>query len=597
MLLVLCGALFLDAMDISMVGVALPSIREDLGMSTSSLQWVVSGYVLGYGGFLLLGGRAADLFGRRRMFLISLAVFLVASGIGGLVNDGSLLIATRFIKGVSAAFTAPAGLSIITTSFAEGPARNRALLVYTAAGATGFSLGLVFSGLLTELSWRWTLLLPVPLALLTLLAAVRLVPDSGSQARSNRSFDLPGALTLTAAMLLLVFTIVEAPQAGWTSTRTLGSFAAVAAILSVFVAIELRNLSPLLRLGILRSGSLVRANLGALALQGSWIGFQFIAVLYMQQLRGWSALETGLAIFPGGLMVALLAPTVTPRLVGRFGVVPVILAGTLSAVAAYALFLPIGMNSSYASAMLPTIMLAGTAFALAYGPLNIAATNGIAPEEQGLAGGLVNTSFQIGGALFLAIAVAVNDANAGADGSPQALLNGFHAALIVPVIAAALGAAATAAGLLRRAAPASTAAMVPAKAPSPPTAVRGLTSATIWSEDHNNLLPFYRDVLGLRVAHQAPGRVTLGNGIGPSLSLGTHSDVKGKALDPYRYQVALGTEDLDADLLRLQAAGVEFFEGEESNDGIRLVTVKDPDGNLIQLQDGGERNGVGSTLS
>jgi predicted enzyme related to lactoylglutathione lyase len=247
--------------------------------------------------------------------------------------------------------------------------------------------------------------------------------------------------------------------------------------------------------------------------------------------------------------------------------------------------------------MLPTIVLAGSAFALAYGPLNIAATNGIAPEEQGLAGGLVNTSFQIGGALFLAVVVAVNDANAGADGSPQALLDGFHAALVVPVIAAALGAAATAAGLFRRAAPAKTPEVVPATAPSPSTVVRGLTSATIWSEDHNNLLPFYRDVLGLRVAHQAPGRVTLGNGIGPSLRLGTHSDVKGKSSDPYRYQVALGSDDLDADLLRLQAAGVEFFDGDNLSDGIRLVTVKDPDGNLIQLQDGGERNEVVSAPS
>ncbi|MEW6583664.1 MAG: MFS transporter, partial [Actinomycetota bacterium] len=176
-LLVLCGAIFLDALDVSMIGVALPSIRSDLGMSTSSLQWVVSAYVLGYGGFLLLGGRAADLLGRRRMFLLSLAVFLVASGLGGLANDGSLLIATRFVKGVSAAFTAPAGLSIITTSFAEGPARNRALSIYTATGATGFSLGLVFGGLLTEIGWRWVFFLPVPVALVTLLAAVRLVPD------------------------------------------------------------------------------------------------------------------------------------------------------------------------------------------------------------------------------------------------------------------------------------------------------------------------------------------------------------------------------------------------------------------------------------
>ena len=168
----LCGALFLDALDVSMIGVALPSIRTDLGLSTSSLQWVVSAYVLGYGGFLLLGGRAADLLGRRRMFLISLGVFVVASGLGGLANDGSLLIATRFIKGVSAAFTAPAGLSIITTSFAEGPARNRALSIYTATGATGFSLGLVVGGLLTEIGWRWVFFLPVPVALVTLLAAI-----------------------------------------------------------------------------------------------------------------------------------------------------------------------------------------------------------------------------------------------------------------------------------------------------------------------------------------------------------------------------------------------------------------------------------------
>src|SRR5262245_36660008 len=195
-LLVLCAALFLDALDVSMVGVALPSIRTDLDMSTSSLQWVVSAYVLGYGGFLLLGGRAADLLGRRRVFLIALGVFLVASGLGGLANDGSLLIATRFIKGVSAAFTAPAGLSIITTSFAEGPARNKALSVYTATGATGFSLGLVFGGLLTELGWRWTFFLPVPVAFVALLGAIKLVPDTGRALKSRGSFDVAGAVTM-----------------------------------------------------------------------------------------------------------------------------------------------------------------------------------------------------------------------------------------------------------------------------------------------------------------------------------------------------------------------------------------------------------------
>src|SRR5262245_4947343 len=192
MLLVLCGALFLDAMDVSMIGVALPSIREDLGLSTSSLQWVVSAYVLGYGGFLLLGGRAADLLGRRRVFLLSLGVFVVASALGGLVDDGSLLIATRFVKGVSAAFTAPAGLSIITTSFAEGPIRNRAFAIYTATGATGFSLGLVVGGLLTEVGWRWVFFLPVPVALATLLAGIRLVPSDAPNARQGRGFDVAG---------------------------------------------------------------------------------------------------------------------------------------------------------------------------------------------------------------------------------------------------------------------------------------------------------------------------------------------------------------------------------------------------------------------
>jgi EmrB/QacA subfamily drug resistance transporter len=441
-LLVLCGALFLDALDVSMTGVALPSIRTELDMSTSSLQWVVSAYVLGYGGFLLLGGRAADLLGRRRMFLISLGVFVVASGLGALANDGALLVATRFIKGVSAGFTAPAGLSIITTSFAEGPARNKALSIYTATGATGFSLGLVFSGVLTEIGWRWVFFFPVPLALAVLIAAIRLVPDDGRPARSSSRFDTAGAIAVTAGMLLLVFTLVEAPEAGWTSLRTVASFIAAAAILAAFVAHEQRTPAPLVRLGILRSGSLVRANLGAMSLIGGWFGFQFIATLYMQELRGWSAIETGLAIFPGGLLVALLAPRMAP-LVERYGTTKLIGAGLASTAAGYALFLPIGVDSGYVAAMLPTFILGGLGFALAYGPLNIAATNGVAPEEQGLAGGLVNTSFQFGGALVLAVVTAVNNAAVGPAGTADGLLDGFRAAIVVSVIAGVLGVTAT----------------------------------------------------------------------------------------------------------------------------------------------------------
>src|SRR3954464_5088978 len=195
LLVVLCGVLFLDGLDVSMVGVALPSINADLHLTTSQLQWIVSGYVLGYGGLLLLGGRTADLVGRRKTLLIGLSVFPPASALGGLVDDGTLLVVTRFLKGAAAAFTAPAGLSIITTTFAEGPERNRALSIYTATGASGFSLGLVLGGVLTELGWRWTFLLPVPIALALLTAAPRLLPRDRAEIGERRSFDIPGAAT------------------------------------------------------------------------------------------------------------------------------------------------------------------------------------------------------------------------------------------------------------------------------------------------------------------------------------------------------------------------------------------------------------------
>jgi hypothetical protein len=272
---------------------------------------------------------------------------------------------------------------------------------------------------------------------------------------SVRRFDVAGAVSITAAMLLLVFTVVEAPEVGWATGRTIGGFVGVAALLGLFLTIERRSVAPLVRLGILRSATLVRANIGAMALFGSWLGFQFIATLYLQQLRGWSSAETGLAIFPGGLIVALFAVHIEP-LLERFGITRVIFAGLVSAAAAYALFLPVGMDSPYLTAILPTMILGGTGFALAYGPLNIAATNGVAPSEQGLAGGLVITSFQLGGALVLAVVTAVNDA-AGSEGTAQGLLDGFHAALFVPLAAAAIGAGVTALGWRPHEAVASTA--------------------------------------------------------------------------------------------------------------------------------------------
>ncbi|MFF3688278.1 MFS transporter [Streptomyces sp. NPDC002187] len=447
-LLVLCAAMFLDALDVSMVGVALPSIATDLGLSTSTLQWIVSGYILGYGGLLLLGGRAADLLGRRRVFLIALAVFALASLLGGLVDSGPLLIASRFIKGLSAAFTAPAGLSIITTTFREGPQRNRALSIYTTCAATGFSMGLVLSGLLTEVSWRLTMLLPAPIALIALVAGLRLIPRS-SREDSGKGYDLPGAVTGTLSMLLLVFTVVQAPEAGWASARTLLSFLATAALLTVFATIERRSAHPLIRLGVLRSGSQIRANLGAAFFFGSYVGFQFLVTQYMQSLLGWSALQTALAFLPAGALVAL-SSTKIGSVVDRFGTPRVIATGFSLLVIAYALFLRIDLSPGYAVVILPSMLLLGAACALVFPSLNIQATNGVEDHEQGMVSGLLNTSIQVGGAIFLAVVTAVVTAGGDTGRSPQEVLDSFRPGLVVVTVVAAGGLLITLTGLRTR---------------------------------------------------------------------------------------------------------------------------------------------------
>ena len=428
-LIVLCGVVFLDALDVSMVGMALPSIQQDLNLSTGQLQWIVSGYVLGYGGLLLLGGRAADLLGRRRVLLWGLAVFVIASALGGIASNGELLVAARFIKGASAAFTAPAALSIITTTFAEGPVRNRALSIFTTVGASGFSLGLVLGGLLTELGWRWTFLLPAPLAA-TLVVLGRKYVARDTHARNQGGYDVAGAVTVSAAMLLLVRTVVTAPGSGWTSPSTLGGFISSAVLLGAFLAIELRSPHPLVRLRILRSPQLVHANIAAMALFGSYIGFQFIGTLYLQTLLGWSPLQTAFAFLPAGVIVALGSTRVAP-IIDRFGTPRLLAVAFAFLTAGYALFLRLGENASYVTLLLPTMLLLGLGFAIGFPSLNVQATNGVADNEQGLASGLLNTSLQLGGAVGLAVVTAVVTSQTGTATDAQAMLHGFRPGIAV----------------------------------------------------------------------------------------------------------------------------------------------------------------------
>ena len=421
-----------------MVGVALPSIRTSLGMSTESLQWVLSGYVLGYGGFLLLGGRTADLIGRRRTLLIALSVFTVASLLGGVVNDPALLIGARFIKGMSAAFTAPASLSMITTTFREGEQRNKALSIYTAFGASGFSSGLILGGLMTEVGWRWTFLLPVPIAAGIVLAGLRLFPRDNGPEVQHRSYDVLGALVSTAALLLLVYTVTSAPDAGWASARTLGGFALSAVLIAAFVVIERRVKHPLLRLGIFRNRSVISSNVVAMTVFGAYSGFQFIVTLYMQSLLGWSPIEMALALLPLGVIVAFGGSRVG-GLVNRIGAPRVVLMGLLSFVVGYVLFLRIGEHPNYATTILPSMLLLGIGFALAFPALNIQATNGVADSEQGLASGLVQTAFQVGGAIALAVVTAVITAGSGAATGTAQVLGAYRSGLIVATGIAAAG--------------------------------------------------------------------------------------------------------------------------------------------------------------
>ncbi|MCW2842155.1 MAG: transporter [Nocardioides sp.] len=442
LLLVLCGAIFLEGIDVAMLNVAVPSIRSELDLGTGTAQWVISAYVLGYGGFMLLGGRCADLLGRRRVFLTGLVVFVLFSGVGGLAGEGWVVVVARFVTGVAAAFMTPAGLSIITTSFEEGAARDRALVVYGATGAAGFTIGLVAGGLLTEIDWRWVFFAPALLGSVVLAVGVAVIRRDERTPRTGR-LDLAGAVSVTAGMVALVHGLVHVGEPGDRRVQGIVALGAAVVLLAGFVLVERRVSAPLLRLGLLRNGTLVRADVAAVLFAAAFFGFQFVVSLYLQELRGWTPVRTGLAFLVMGLDL-VLAPVLTPGLVRRFGTMRVVLAGSLCAALAYALFLRLDDGWRYLD-MLPALALVGVAFALAYGPLTIAATDGVAESEQGLAGGLLNASFQLGAALGLAIVTSLLVAGAGVP-----TLGDYRTALVAPAVLALLGALVIASGLRQR---------------------------------------------------------------------------------------------------------------------------------------------------
>ncbi|MEU0054548.1 MFS transporter [Streptomyces sp. NPDC006309] len=438
MLVVVCGAFSLDALDNIMVGIATPQIKDEFDMSTSAAQWVVSAYVLGFGGFLLLGGRMADLLGRRRVFLTGLTVLAAGSLAGSLATSGFVVIVGRLVMGIGAALTAPSALSIVVGNFPEGPQRNRALGIYTACGAVGYSIGVVVGGALTQASWRWTFALSVPVAVAALIGALVLVPRDPAHDGTKRHYDAGGAITVTAAMLLLVYGIVQAPAEGWLSGRTLGVLAVAAVLLAAFAVIESRSPQPLLRLGLLRNKSLVGASLIAAAILGTYMSYQFVGSLYLQTYRGWSPLRMAFAFLPIGLMILTFAPRAGNWL-GRTGLRRPIFGGMFAYAVAFLLFLRVGEGSSYWAMILPSMVLIGTGFPFAFTAANVQATNGVDESEQGLAAGILQTGYQVGAAVVLAV-VTVRMGNEDDVSDRPALLSGYHQGTWVIIVIAAVSA-------------------------------------------------------------------------------------------------------------------------------------------------------------
>jgi len=458
-LVICCLAQFMVVLDVSIVNVALPSISADLGFTPASLAWVVNAYTLAFAGFLLLGGRAADLLGRREVFAGGLALFGLASLAGGLAQSELTLVAARAAQGLGGAVVAPATLSILTTGFAEGHERNRALGWWGAMGAIGGASGALLGGVLTEaLNWRWILIINVPIGLFGALAALRVVRAGRRDAGATRDFDVTGALTVTLGLVILTYGIVETEEHGWGSARTLLTLAAGAALLGVFLVVEGRLARrPLVPLRIFASRLLSGANVVVFCLGGSVFAMWYFLSLYLQNVLGYSPIEAGLAFLPMPLTIAACTQSAT-RLTTRIGAGPVLAVGMGLIALGMLLFTGLEADGSYLADVLVPSLFCSAGIGFSFVPVTIAATAGVARTEAGLASGLVNTSRQMGGSVGLALLAAVaTQRTAALDGDlshAEALTEGFHRGFAVGAAIALTGALVSAFVLSRVRAPA-----------------------------------------------------------------------------------------------------------------------------------------------
>ncbi|HEY4098888.1 MAG TPA: MFS transporter [Baekduia sp.] len=434
-LLLLCAVAFLDFIDGSIVNVALPSIRDDLHFSVQGLQWVPSGYLLTYGGFMLLGGRAADLLGRRRVLVAGTIVLELASLSAGLAGSEGMLVASRLVQGLGAAMMLPAALSLLTTTFAEGKDRNTALGVWGAVAGLASAVGVLAGGVLSEgPGWRWVFLVNFPVCLLVLGGIFWLIPG-GERARATLArFDLRGAVLATGGMLLLVYTLVKAPDVGWGAARTLGGLALALALLAAFVANEARSDDPLLPLSIFRVKGLAAADTAQLIAVAGFFSMFFFLTLYMQNVLGWSQIQAGLAYLPLCFGVAIAAG-VASQLLGRTGTRPVIVAGSLIAAGGVWWLSRMPVDGSYVADLLPGLLITSVGLGAVFVAVTTAANAGVPAHQAGLAAALLNASQQVGGALglaiFSAIATSHTDARLAAHAPPaEALTSGFQRALL-----------------------------------------------------------------------------------------------------------------------------------------------------------------------